>query len=348
MKLDSADGGGIRVAARMPWGSGPCAIVMATRYGQGPTWLSRNQLITGAALAFGLLAAVFLACGPLVSRIRRLTQDVRRVAGERYENPVHVSGQDEIADLANAFNDAGAEIRRQFEVVEHREQALRSFVANTTHDVMIPMTVLQGHLSAMNNSDASVDDQRLKEAMEEVQYMGSLIQNLSASAKLEGGAQELSWGDVDMGPLIDRVIARHSPIAKQRDVEINSGLPDGGIVVQGDVTLLEQAVSNLVQNAVRYVPDGGHVALLLDTDKSDWFQLRVIDDGPGIEEAERKLHMERAFRSDEARSRYPEGQGLGLHIALEVARRHGFALDLLRSEYGGLEARLSGRLNRTV
>jgi signal transduction histidine kinase len=79
-----------------------------------------------------------------------------------------------------------------------------------------------------------------------------------------------------------------------------------GSSAQADVTLLEQAVSNLAHNAVRYGDAGGHVAIVL--------------------------------RSDQARSRHPDGQGLGLHIALEVARRHGFQLDFRRSEFGGLEA----------
>lgn len=66
------------------------------------------------------------------------------------------------------------------------------------------------------------------------------------------------------------------------------------------------------------------------------------DDGPGIDDALVEQLVKRAVRGDEARSRHPEGQGLGLHIALEVARRHGFALELRRSEYGGLEAELRG------
>lgn len=334
---------GIRVAARMAWGDGPCAVVMAVRPGTGPRWLTRNQLITAGALALGLALAVFVAAGPVVGRVRALQAEVRRSARERYARPVTVRGGDEIAQLAREFNEAGEEVRRQFRAVEDRERALREFVANTTHDVMIPMTVLKGHLSALCGADGPPDPELLHGAMEEVHYMASLIQNLSASAKLEAGEPEVELGEVDLNALVERVVARHAPIARQKGLELNLAAPEEPVVARGDLTLLEQAVSNLVHNAVRYGESGGHVALLLERGDRDEWRLRVVDDGPGIDDALRERLMQRSVRGDEARGRHPEGQGLGLHIALEVARRHGFALELRRSEYGGLEAELRGR-----
>ena len=335
-------GPGLRVAARMPWGEGPCAIVMVVRPDLEPRWLTRNQVITASVLAGCLVTAMFLAAGPMVARVRRLTAEVRRSARERYAEPVTVTGADELDQLARAFNDAGAEIRGQFTALEERERTLREFVSNTTHDVMIPMTVLQGHLAALRDAAGAPDPEHLRGAMEEVQYITSLIQNLGASAKLETGAPAVERGDVPLGALVERVVARHAPLAKQKGVELVVAVPEDEPVVQGDLTLLEQAVGNLVHNAVRYVPVGGHVALLLDGATGQAWSLRVVDDGPGVDEALLEQLAQRAFRADEARARYPEGQGLGLHIALEVARRHGFQLDLRRSEHGGLEAELSG------
>ena len=196
----------------------------------------------------------------------------------------------------------------------------------------------------MDKGHGDQDQAVLREAMEEVQYITSLLQNLSACAKLESGETELSMGAVDLNGLVERVVARHSPIAKQKQVELGCGVPAEPTIVQGDVTLLEQAISNLVHNAVRYVDPEGHVAMTLDTLTQGRWTLKVIDDGPGIDEAQVQNLMKRSFRGDGARTRYPEGQGLGLHIALEVVRRHDYRLDFGRSEYGGLVATLSGRL----
>src|SRR4029079_19421331 len=108
-----------------------------------------------------------------------------------------------------------------------------------------------------------------------------------------------------------------------------------------DLTLLEQAVSNLVYNAIRHNRPGGHAALILEGEDRGRFRLRVIDDGPGIPEEELAHLIARGFRGNDARTRVPGGQGLGLDIAHRVAKLHGFALAFRRSEYGGLEAELA-------
>ncbi len=343
-KFGSPRGQVVRVAARMPWGEGPCAIVLAIRPGFEPGWFARHQWTSALALVFGLSAVVFLAAGPIAARVRRLTAEVQRSAADRYAEPATVTGRDEITQLARAFNEAREQLRDQFETVEDRERALREFVGNTTHDVMIPMTVLQGHLAALRDASGRPDPALLHDAMEEVQYMTSLLQNLGATAKLEVGERSLERTEVDLGALVGRVASRHAPLARQKGLGLEFSVPDDPVRTAADLTLLEQAVSNLVHNAVRYGHADGHVAILLD-ERHGRFRLRVVDDGPGIEPAQLERLQRRAYRGGEARTRYPEGQGLGLHIALEVARRHGLELVLQASEYGGLEARLEGPLH---
>src|SRR5262249_59522687 len=98
-----------------------------------------------------LVATVWLAAGPVVARIRRLESGVREVAAGGYAKDVEVRGKDEVAGLARAFNEAGAQVRRHVGEVEAREEALRTFVADTTHDVMIPLTGLHGHLAKVRD-----------------------------------------------------------------------------------------------------------------------------------------------------------------------------------------------------
>ena len=85
----------------------------------------------------------------------------------------------------------------------------------------IPMTVLKGHLSALRNTEGGLDPEVLHDAMEEVQYITSLLQDLGASAKLEAGELAVEQGKVDMNAIMERVVARHSPIARQKGVEPN-------------------------------------------------------------------------------------------------------------------------------
>ena len=106
---------------------------------------------------------------------------------------------------------------------------------------------------------------------------------------------------------------------------------------------VEQAVSNITYNAIRYNHPGGHVGVTVDPEPPDGFVIRVVDDGPGIPEAELLKLTERGARGNEARTRAPEGRGLGIDIARRAAEMHGFQLTFLRSEYGGLEVRFEGK-----
>jgi signal transduction histidine kinase len=335
---------GIAVGVRMPWDEGPCAFVLVRRTQVDPPGAQRGLLLGTAVLLAVLLAAVMFTAGPVVERIRRLTRQVRKSAAARYANPAEVSGADEITELAEAFNAAASEVRGNLEAIESREQALRSFVENTTHDVMVPLTVLQGHLTAIRRrteNGESVDRASVLEALQEAHYMASLIHNLSAVARLEQDHVSIDRSRVDLVALVERAVARHAPIAKARGISLEHAVPPEPLATRGDVTLLEQAVSNLIHNAVRYVELGGHVAVVLARDGGR-FSLRILDDGPGIPEELRSRVFERAFRSDAARSRHPGGLGLGLSIALDVARRHGFELELRSPEDGGAEFELCG------
>jgi two-component system, OmpR family, sensor histidine kinase BaeS len=289
--------------------------------------------------------SVFVAAAPVVGRIRLLTEEVLRSAESRYEQPVQVGGKDEIAQLARAFNDAGAGVRAQICRVEEREKALRAFLADTTHDLMIPLTVLQGHLDHLQKAPVGggAESSVLVSAIQEAHYVGSLVHNLAAAAKLEGGETLVEFHAVDLGAVVERVVERHRPVAKPSEIIIDFVVPERPLIVQGDVTLIEQAVSNLVHNAVRYNRRGGHVAVILE-EAPPGFWLEVIDDGPGISRYDLKRVFQRRERGDHARQRRPEGLGLGLHIARSVVERHGFDIRLDSVAGGGVHVAITGRI----
>lgn len=125
---------------------------------------------------------------------------------------------------------------------------------------MIPLTVLQHHLATLRdkaNDGAAIDVGVLVSAMDEAHYMASLVRNLAVAARLEAAEVELPRTAVDLNALVARVIGRHRTIAKQLDVSLDSAVPEGPTVAMVDVTLMEQAVSNVTYNAIRYNQPGG-------------------------------------------------------------------------------------------
>jgi signal transduction histidine kinase len=329
-----------QVAVRMPWGEGPCAVVLMRAKGP-PPWFSGAVLMPAFLVALVVILVALFSAGPIVRRVRQLTESVRRL-GDGAEEPIHVEGNDEIAELGAAFEQSRQTIQAQLASLREREAALRNYISNTTHDVMLPLSVLQGHLASLQRrieAGETLDADAVVPSIEESQYLGSLLHNLNAVARLEANEGLAHRDSIDLKHLVERVVDRHRPIAKRKQVALEFGVPESTIEFPGDLTLLEQALGNIVQNAVRYNRAGGHVAVILDGTNDAWV-LRVVDDGPGIRESDRPRVVEPSFRGSEARTRHPHGMGLGLHIASDVAKRHGLHLTLSDTKGGGLTVEL--------
>ncbi|MEM7136747.1 MAG: HAMP domain-containing sensor histidine kinase [Myxococcota bacterium] len=326
----------IHIAVRMPWSDGPCAVLLLQTKGP-PPWLSFAVLLPAALVTLVVILVSLIVAGPLVARVRRLTEAVDG------NLPIVEDGNDEITDLGRAFQRNRKTIEAQVQSLTEREAALRNYIANTSHDVMLPLSVLQGHLVALQQqleSGASLGPTAIVPSIEEAQYLGSLLHNLNAAARLQADPGLVHRESIDLNRLVARVAERHRPIAKRRGIDLEYAVPDMPVTFAGDVTLLEQGLGNIVQNAVRYNERGGHVAITLDERPSNWV-IRVIDDGPGIPRADRDRVLEPSFRGSQARTRHPHGMGLGLHIAADVASRHGLRLTLDETPGGGLTVTLA-------
>lgn len=324
----------------MSWERGPCTVVLMRAKGP-PSWFSGAVLLPAGLVALVVIVIALLAAGPIVGRVRRLTESVRRL-GTRSEEPIGVEGNDEIAELSAAFEQSRQTIRAQLASLRDREAALRNYIANTTHDVMLPLSVLQGHLVSLQQrieAGEELDAKAIVPSIEESQYLGSLLHNLNAAARLEATDGLAHEDPIDLNRLVERVVDRHRPVAVRKQVGLELAVPEHPISFRGDLTLLEQALGNLVQNAVRYNRAGGHVAVCLLGTSEAW-RLEVIDDGPGIPKEERARVLEPSFRGSEARTRHPHGMGLGLHIVSDVARRHDLGLELRETDGGGLTVSL--------
>jgi signal transduction histidine kinase len=338
-----AEGQGRQLALRMPWRDGPCAVLLG-RFG-GFIIPPSTQILRGVVIVLFLVGTSLVGALPIIARIRRLTSAVKRSAASMYAVGVPTTGDDEIGELERAFNRAAEQVKTHLATIEAREATLRSVVATTAHDVAIPLTVVQGHLSTLQSlvPPGGPAHEGLRGAIRETHYLGALLHNLGVAARLDRATAELERHPLDLSALVTRVIARHSPLAATVDVELGFAVPEEPLHVVADVTLLEQAASNLVHNAIHYNNAGGHVALTLETAESGRrFVLRVVDDGPGIPAEERAHLTEAEYRGTAGRARRPEGQGLGLHIVREVVRRHGFDLRIGESEYGGAEIAIEG------
>lgn len=304
----------------------------------------RRGRIETAAMVFGIVIAllsVLLMLRSPLKRIKRLADDVRRSSKDGYAFVTAVDGTDEIGDLARAFNEAATEVRGQIDKLEKRDRALTEYIHGMTHDLAIPLTVLQGRLTQLEadaKASRAPDADTVNAAFAECQYLAQLVANLGAAARLDTGDTQVDSREVDLNALVERVVARHKPVADHRGVTLDFAVPDERVVTVGDDLLLERAVSNLVHNAIRHIgrPRGeGHVAVVLDR-VPDGFSLLVKDDGTQASAA-LAAALERGGDLQPSSSR---GTGLGMRIVRDVARKHGLSLTFDVPAEGGFEARL--------
>lgn len=341
----SRAGTGVQVAIMTGWSPGPCAVL-----------LFREQPVPGHGLRqaglFGLMyavafGAILASLFPTSARIRKLSLAAKESARQDYAEVVALRGNDEIGSLRSVFNDAAADIRRKAMDARDREEALRRYVESATEGVAEPMDELVRRLSSLvgRTGLAADDDGRLRRAVKEAHRLRMRLENLAAVTRLRGITDTAPREDVDLSAAVSRVVASRDALARAADVTVDFVAPATGIVVQADTPLVEQAVANLLDNAIIYNRQGGQVRVELTAyEHGNRFRLLVADNGPGVSDEEfAGLTANRRFRGDEAKSRRTGSRGLGLALTREIADRFNLQLDLRQPTTGGIEAELSPR-----
>ena len=216
---------------------------------------------------------------------------------------------------------------------ERSEAMRRDFVANVSHEIRTPLTVLSGFIETMRNLDLSeAERQRVLLLMtQQSQRMQALVSDLLTLAQLEGSPRPPAERWVSLRGVLVQVEADARALSAGRHViEVAD---DGGAQIAGAENELLSAVTNLVNNAVRYTPAGGHIEVRWRVLPSGAGELAVVDSGPGIAREHLSRLTERFYRVDGSRSRDTGGTGLGLAIVKHVAQRHGGTLEI-QSELG--------------
>ncbi|MBC7733151.1 MAG: phosphate regulon sensor histidine kinase PhoR [Bacteriovorax sp.] len=216
---------------------------------------------------------------------------------------------------------------------ERSEAMRRDFVANVSHEIRTPLTVLAGFIETMTNLQLTeVERKRVLVLMtQQADRMGSLVGDLLTLAQLEGSPHPAADRWVALQPLLAQVEAEAKQLSGGR--HLLTFPAQLAVQIAGAQNELLSAITNLVNNAVRYTPPGGHVDVVWDVMADGSGVVAVTDTGPGIAREHLPRLTERFYRVDGSRSRDTGGTGLGLAIVKHVVQRHGGELDI-RSEPG--------------
>jgi len=248
-----------------------------------------------------------------------VAREIERVGLEERTLRMHAArfpaGRGPRAGTVAVFHDV-SEIRRL-------EQVRRDFIANASHELRTPLTSIQGFADTLLEGEFSAEDAAgpLGAIARNAQRLGVLIEDLLELSRIESRRAPLRPGEVDASRVCSILIEDAEPRLREARLEARSRVGHG-IVAWVDQGALEQAITNLLDNAIKYTEPGGHVSLEV-TDLGERIEIAVQDDGVGIPEEELDRIFERFYRVDKARSRALGGTGLGLAIVKHLAQAMG-------------------------
>ena len=228
---------------------------------------------------------------------------------------------------------------------QHRnEERRKEFVANVSHELRTPLTNVRSYAETLRDAEGSIPLETANSFLDiiitETDRMTHIVQDLLTLSRLDSGKAELALSRFSFAESIESLFRANALEAKRHGHELTCGSLEGLPLIVGDRSRLEQVMMNILGNAIKYTPDGGHIRITAgSTEDSVWME--VCDDGIGIPEKDRDRIFDRFYRVDKARSRESGGTGLGLSIAKEIVQRHNGTIGLAPHEGPGTTVRLT-------
>ncbi len=276
--------------------------------------------LVGLAIAVGL---AWLVNRDIVGALGRLRGAAQAIAAGHYGERVPVQGPDELRDVARAFNHMAEQVRAT-------QAAQQDFLANVSHDLRTPLTSIQGFSQAIIDGTSQDPAHHARIIHDEAGRLNRMVGDLLDLARIAAGRLSMRQGRVNLAPIAQGVAERLSIRAQERGVHLVQDIqavPD----MAGDGDRLAQVLTNLLDNALQFTPEGGTVRLGLRP-AGGGIELSVSDTGQGIPPEDLPRVFERFYQVDKARGPR-RGTGLGLAITAEIVQAHG---GRIRAESGGV------------
>jgi two-component system sensor histidine kinase BaeS len=270
-----------------------------------------------AAVVVALVASVALAflLGRMLARpLEAVGRAARQVADGDYAARVPREGPEEIASLADSFNQMAASLERQ-------ETMRRDFIANAAHELRTPLTNLQGYLEALRDGVIVADRATYESLWDEAERLVRLSRSLDALAEGDAAIGSAGLQEVDLATAIRTALELAQPTLERADLTLTVDVPDH-LPARANPDHLAQVLGNLISNAARYTPHGGLVAVRAERRPADLL-VSISNSGEGIPADDLDRVFERFYRVEKSRDRARGGAGIGLAIVKQLVEAGG-------------------------
>lgn len=270
---------------------------------------------------YGLLLSIFAAffgvwfiSKSIIIPLKQLTHGLRNLSEGKDTPPIHVTSQDAFQDLAAAYNDMSSELREQ-------ESLRADFIASLSHEIRTPLSSIQESVSLIAEELVGPITNRQQKllliAIEELKRLRELLDHLMQTSLLQTKGLDRSSQMLDPLQLVSDSLILLEPSAKQKNIRLTVDC-DNPCQVTGYPDEMQQVLVNIIGNAIKFSDDNTEVAIRI-TCRKETLTIRISDQGPGIDEAEKQLIFKKYFRSKGVR-KHMDGVGLGLFISNKIVR----------------------------
>lgn len=292
----------------------------------------RTSLVFFAVLISILIAMLSLALSLMtIAPINNFITVAKEFSKGNFNVKAQEKGSSELREMAKALNYMSSEL-------DNFEQNRKKFVSDVSHELKTPLATIKLICESLITTDNPAPEmirEFLGDLSDEVDRLTRLVERLLTLTKMDAGQNNAAPTPVDFVVMLNAVIRKLTPNAEAKNIVLYSDFSVTALEpIMLDYDKIWEAVYNIVDNAVKYTPEGGYVKLGL-SEKGGIITVRVEDNGPGIPDGEKEHIFERFYRLDDSRARDTGGTGLGLAIAREAAVLHGGSIGVHDGEDGG-------------
>ena len=298
-------------------------MTLMEKYNISPT--SSHQMFLSAVhryLVWASLGALVLAVGFSFLLMRRIlhplsqmTEITSKIASGDYSTRLPVKSQDEVGQLALAFN-------RMTESLQKIEQLRKTMMIDVAHELRTPLTNIKGYLEALTDGVVSPSEETFELLQEETLRLVQLVEDILRLAKADAAKASLHKVEINIVDLITQMLESFSSQLEERELRVETHFADGGKNLWADPHHLSQVLQNLLQNSRQYTPWGGAVTVSTEL-KPRAIKVVFTNTGGEIAEEDLPFIFERFYRGEKSRSREHGGAGIGLAIVKELVEAHG-------------------------
>lgn len=279
---------------------------------------NRTILISCLWIMMAMLVAVYFITERVLDPIRRMSKAAQKYAKGDFNTRIEAVGQDEIAELATAFNEMA-------DSLDHLEKMRNAFLANVSHDLRTPMTSIAGFIDGIK--DGAIPPEKQPYYLDligtEIHRLSRLVSSILDISRLDSGERKFRFEKCDLCETARLVLISLEQRIEAKKLDVSFETDEDSMYINADKDAAHQVIYNLCENALKFSYEGGALRLGVHYGKENTVDLTVYNEGTGIAKEDLPFVFERFYKSDKSRGLDKTGVGLGLSIVRRIVEAHG-------------------------